>query len=88
VRPFKLSLPSLWLSRAFAAVHGSKFYDHLLARRGTTTAGEPFDVVGLFMVDPLNVVRALESSDYEAGEWTEVQHPIAVVVFGEVGQAP
>jgi hypothetical protein len=64
------------------AIEGTDFYTHLLSRRGTTSTGTPFDILGIWTVDPLSVIKAVEAAT--PGEWKSVDFPIALITFGEM----
>ena len=68
----------------FYAIEGTDFFNSL----GACTAGPPatteFDVLAIFTVDALAVVKALDRIVKEDldGQWVEVSFPVAWLVFG------
>jgi hypothetical protein len=80
-----------WLTKLYA-LKGTDFYASL---GDTAQLQAEFDVIGIFTVDPLSVIKTLYPRQATAGgeggqptsappdTWLEVKYPIAVVVFGQ-----
>jgi hypothetical protein len=64
------------------AMKGTKFYDDLLAERGKSGEAATFDILGIFAMDPFSVLRTIEDEGFTGGDWTPVNHPVCLVVFG------
>ncbi len=62
------------------AVEGTDFYQTLDKARGRSSM-KPVDVIGIYTVDALSVKKALDKS--KAGEWTEVEYPVSMIIFGQ-----
>jgi hypothetical protein len=76
------------------ALDGTNFYDSLGNCPTTATGSTTFDVLGIFTVDPLSVVKVLDRISKDAtldGQWIEVPFPggvhrlrrDAMIVFGD-----
>jgi hypothetical protein len=71
----------LWSS--LDALEGTDFFQAL----GDGSAiQKDFDVLGIFTIDSLSVIKTLDVTK-EKG-WTEVSIPIAIIVFGQTGDEP
>jgi hypothetical protein len=72
----------------FYGLPGTNFYDALGDQ--CSPAGPPtkasFDVLAIFTVDPLAVLKTVEkiSHDNQNGQWVEVPFPVAFIVFDEM----
>jgi hypothetical protein len=69
------------------ALDGTNFYDSLGNCPATATGSTTFDVLGIFTVDPLSVVKVLDRISKDAtldGQSIEVPFPVAYIVFGEM----
>ena len=68
------------------ALEGTKFYDNLLPRRLLNAPTDDFDLLGIFTIDSLSVIKALDVIEDENrdDEWVEVNFPIALIVFDEM----
>jgi hypothetical protein len=64
------------------ALDGTDFSTHL---GGGSAIDKDFDVLGIFTIDPLSVIKTLDDMKQKGtDDWTEVRFPIAIVVFGEM----
>jgi hypothetical protein len=64
------------------ALEGTDFYQAL---GDGSSLQKDFDILGIFAIDPLSVIKTLDAMKQKGTEdWTEVSFPIAVIVFGEV----
>jgi len=44
-----------------------------------------FDILGIFTIDPLSVIKTLDAMKQKGSDdWTEVPFPIAIIVFGQM----
>ena len=70
------------------AIQGTNFFDSLGACTGPAPATSEFDVLGIFTVDPLAVVKTIDRiiKDSLDGDWVEVAFPVAWIIFGEMSQ--
>jgi hypothetical protein len=68
------------------AIEGTNFYASLGACTGSPPAINEFDVIGIFTIDPLAVVKVIDRiiKENRDAEWLEVPFPIAWIVFGEI----
>lgn len=68
------------------ALDGTNFYDSLGDCPTSKTGNSTYDVLGIFTVDPLSVVKVLDriSAENLDGQWIEVPFPLAWVIFGEM----
>ena len=68
------------------AIQGTNFYDSLGACTGSPPATSEFDVLAIFTVDALAVIKALDRivTDDLDGQWVEVTFPVAWIIFGEM----
>jgi len=66
------------------ALEGTNFYDSLGSCPAATTGSSTYDVLGIFTVDPLSVVKVLDriTKDNLDGQWIEVPFPVAYIIFG------
>jgi hypothetical protein len=72
----ELPQPRRYLTKLYA-LDGTTFFDKL----GGSTVD--FDVIGIYTLDPLSVIKALDKAVGPlAEEWVEVQYPLAFIVFG------
>ena len=67
------------------ALPGTAFYAALgdqCAPPGAPTRSD-FDVLGIFTIDPLSVVKTLDriKNDHLDGQWVEVAFPTAFIIF-------
>ncbi|HVT14954.1 MAG TPA: hypothetical protein VHQ90_02085 [Thermoanaerobaculia bacterium] len=65
------------------ALKGSDFYDKLLAIQKAGGTPPPLDIIGIFTVEPLSVLKVIEKPDFPHATWVSVPFPVALVVFGE-----
>ena len=69
------------------ALQGTNFYDSLGSCPAPSTGSNTYDVLGIFTIDPLSVVKVLDriSEDNNLdGQWIEVPFPVAYIIFGEM----
>ena len=68
------------------AVEGTNFYNSLGGCPTTNTGHSTYDVLGIFTVDSLAVVKTLDRIQKEDlnDQWVEVPFPVAWIVFGEM----
>jgi hypothetical protein len=68
------------------ALDGTDFFQAL----GNGSAiDKDFDVLGIFTIDSLSVIKTLDAmKDKGTDDWTEVPFPIAVIVFGQMADEP
>ena len=68
------------------ALDGTNFYNSLGSCPTAKTGNSTYDVLGIFTVDPLSVVKVLDhiSADHLDGQWIEVPFPVAFIIFGEM----
>ena len=68
------------------ALEGTNLYDSLGSCPAPTTGTSTYDVLGIFTIDPLSVVKVLDriSADNLDGQWIEVPFPVAYIIFGEM----
>lgn len=68
------------------ALDGTDFYDSLGGCSAPATGRTSYDVLGIFTIDPLAVVKVLDriAQDHLDGQWIEVGFPVAYIIFGEV----
>ncbi len=72
----------------FYALPGTNFYSALgdeCSPPGPPSK-EDFDVLGIFTIDPLAIVKTLDriNSDHLDGQWVEVTFPVAFIIFDEM----
>lgn len=72
----------------FYGLPGTGFFDALgsaCSPPGPPTKAD-FDLLGIFTIDPLSVVKTLDriKNEHQDGLWTEVEFPIAIIVFDEL----
>jgi len=72
-----------WEMFKLYAIEGTPFFTHLMAREGTTEAGDEFDIVGIFTFDSLSIIKVLERPETPVGEWVAVPFPVSFIAFGE-----
>ena len=68
------------------ALEGTDFFQAL----GSGSAiQKDFDVLGIFTIDSLSVIKTLDAmKDKGTDDWTEVSFPIAIIVFGQTADEP
>lgn len=68
------------------ALDGTNFYQSLGDCPTTRTDTSTYDVLGIFTVDPLSVVKVLDriAAENLDGQWIEVPFPVAYIIFGEM----
>ncbi len=68
------------------ALEGTDFFQTL----GNGTAiDKDFDVLGIFTIDSLSVIKTLDAMKGKGtDDWTEVSFPIAIIVFGQMADEP
>lgn len=68
------------------ALEGTNFYDSLGSCPAPKTGNSTYDVLGIFTVDPLAVVKTLDriQKDGLDGQWVEVAFPVAFIIFDEM----
>lgn len=65
------------------ALDGTDFFQALGS--GGATIDKDFDVLGIFTIDSLSVIKTLDAMKTKGtDDWTEVSFPIAVIVFGQM----
>ena len=71
------------------AIEDTDFYNSLGPCPGNTSGTSEFDVLGIFTIDPLAVVKVLDRivKENRDSEWIEVAFPVAWIVFGEMAQS-
>ena len=69
-------------------MRSTDFFDALGDCATTGPATNEFDLLGVFTVDPLAVVKVLDRivTDGLDGRWVEVSFPIASIVFGKMSE--
>ena len=67
------------------ALEGTNFFDSLGNCPAAKAGHSTYDVLGIFTVDPLSVVKVLDRiiKDDLDGQWIEVPFPVAYIIFGE-----
>jgi hypothetical protein len=68
------------------ALDGTNFFASVGSCPTSRTGRSTYDVLGIFTVDPLSVVKVLDriSAENLDDEWVEVPFPVAYIVFGEM----
>jgi hypothetical protein len=69
------------------ALDGTNFYDSLGSCPTPNTGNSTYDVLGIFTVDSLSVVKVLDRIAKDPtldGEWVEVPFPVAYIIFDEM----
>jgi len=68
------------------AIDGTNFFDSLGTCPTTKTGRSTYDVLGIFTVDPLSVIKVLDRITKEGldGDWVEVPFPVAWIIFDEM----
>lgn len=66
------------------AFEGTSFYDDLLAQRGKSGNVPTWDILGIFAIDPFSVLRTIDDDRFTEGEWTEVDYPVTLAVYGRL----
>lgn len=68
------------------AIEGTNFYDSLGDCSGPALSNSIFDVLGIFTIDPLSIVKVLDriAENNLDGQWVEVPFPVAYIIFGEM----
>jgi hypothetical protein len=71
------------------AVEGTDFFDSLGDCAAASPATNEFDVLGIFTIDALAVVKVLDRiiADHLDGQWVEVSFPVAWIVFGKMSES-
>ena len=68
------------------ALEGTDFFQALGAG---SAIQKDFDVLGIFTIDSLSVIKTLDAmKDKGTDDWTEVSFPIAIIVFGQMADEP
>jgi len=65
-------------------VKGTKFYDDVPAERGKTGSAPTLRGLGVFTLDPFRIFRTIDDKNFTDGEWTAVNHPVSLRVFGSL----
>ena len=70
------------------AVQGTDFFDSLGDCAAAGPAINEFDVLAIFTIDALAVVKVLDriNADHLDGQWVEVSFPVAWIVFGKMSE--
>jgi hypothetical protein len=68
------------------ALDGTDFFQAL---GNGSVIDKNFDVLGIFTIDSLSVIKTLDAmKDKGTDDWTEVSFPIAMIVFGQMADEP